>query len=90
MLIFAYQKGGEACLFDLDEGEILPHPWSSDISVIEDETKRSGEAISHAARVSIAKPVKLHAMPLEATKPTLPPKIPPGTKSVAPPPLRSK
>ena len=90
MLVFGYQKGGEACLFDLEEGEILPPSWSSDISVIEDEAKRSGEAISHAARVSIAKPVKLHAKPPEATRPGPPPKILPGSKSVAPPPLRSK
>lgn len=75
MRIFGYKPNGDACLFDLGEGELLPPGWSGDYRVIEDASLRTAEAITEACGASIVHPVKpgpgafLHSAPVVAVAP---------------------
>jgi hypothetical protein len=57
--MFGYKRNGSACLFELAPGDELPPEWSSDILTIEDPEKRTGEAITFAARESVKFPVRV-------------------------------
>jgi hypothetical protein len=58
--VWAYKPDGSACIFELIlGGDELPPGWSHDISVITDPEKRTGEAVSAAARESLVRPVKV-------------------------------
>jgi hypothetical protein len=56
---WAYKPDGSACVFEMASGDELPEGWSHDISVIVDPEKRTGEAVSRAARESLIKPVRI-------------------------------
>ena len=57
--MWAYKPDGSAGVFEIASGEKLPEEWSSDLSVIEDAEKRTGEAVSLAARESLINPVRV-------------------------------
>jgi hypothetical protein len=58
--VWAYKPDGSACVFELiPGGEDIPPGWSHDITVITDPEKRTGEAVSAAARESLIKPVRV-------------------------------
>lgn len=47
---WGYRANGAAKIFDLEDGETLPEGWSDTPDVIEDEDKRSAEALSEVLR----------------------------------------
>ena len=47
--VWGYKKNGEACLFDLAEGAVLPPGWSLDYKIIELDHMRTAEAITESA-----------------------------------------
>ena len=47
---WGYRPDGSARIFDLEDGESLPAGWSDTPEVIEDESRRTAEAVSEALR----------------------------------------
>jgi hypothetical protein len=58
---WGYKKDGEACLFELPDGQQLPSGWSENHMVIEAEANRTAEAITEHAGTSVTHPVKVIA-----------------------------
>ena len=77
---FGYKENGEACLFDLAEGEPLPGAWSGDVTVIADPEKRTGDAITKASGSTIMLPVTPPSFDIapEAPEAPQPPRRRPG------------
>jgi hypothetical protein len=59
--VWGYKKGGEACLFELADGAMLPAGWSEDYHIIEKLEHQTAEHITEAAGLSAEHPVKVAA-----------------------------
>ena len=66
--LWGYKPDGSARLFLVIAGGVLPAGWSSDIGVIEDPEKRTGEAVSAAAGPSVYTPVVASEEAAQAVK----------------------
>lgn len=64
-ILWGYKPDGSARVFRLNPGDELPPGWSDNVYVIEDHTRRTGEALSEAAGDSVREPIPVsHAAAL--------------------------